>query len=250
MRSLDGQVAIVTGGARGVGRAYCLGLAQEGAAVVVADLVDASDLVREIESTGGRAASIPVDISDQASTESLAAAVVERFGRVDVLINNAAHFRYIEKSNFADIAVEEWDKAFAVNVRGSWLCARAVYPQMQRQQSGRIINISSMVVWRGTPGFLHYSASKAAIIGLTRGLAVEAGKDNIAVNTVVPDFMPHDLEYAAANPGIDQVNVSDRIFKRTQTPEDMVGVVLFLAGPGADFITGQSFLVNGGSRFV
>jgi 3-oxoacyl-[acyl-carrier protein] reductase len=249
MGSLEGKVAIVTGGARGVGQAYCLGLAREGAAVVAADLTPADEVVAQVTSAGGRAASIPVDVSDQASTEALAAETIKRFGRLDILVNNAAHFRYVEKRRFYDIPVDEWDKAFDVNVRGSWLCARAVYPQMQAQHSGRIINISSMVVWRGTPSFLHYLTSKAAIIGLTRGLAVELGADNISVNTVVPDFMPHNLEYAAANPQIDQVNVGDRVFRRTQTPEDMVGTVVFLAGPGADFITGQSIMVNGGSRF-
>jgi 3-oxoacyl-[acyl-carrier protein] reductase len=246
--TLDGRVAIVTGGARGIGRAYGLGLADAGATVVVADLIDGGPVVTEIEGAGGVAASIGVDVSDLASTESLARTTVERFGRIDILVNNAAYFRYVEKHPMADIPIEEWDRAFAVNVRGSWLCARAVLPTMRRQGSGRIINVSSMTVWKGTPGFLHYVASKAAIIGLSRAMAVELGADNITVNTVVPDFIPHDLENQA-DPVIDQRNVADRVLRRTQRPEDMVGAVVFLAGPGAEFMTGQSLLVNGGSRF-
>jgi 3-oxoacyl-[acyl-carrier protein] reductase len=126
--------------------------------------------------------------------------------------------------------------------------SRAVYPAMREQGGGRIINISSMTVWKGTPGFAHYVSSKAAILGLTRALAVEMGEAGVTVNTVVPDFIPHDLENQS-DPAIDERNVRDRVFKRTQTPQDMVGIVVFLAGPGAAFITGQSFLVNGGARF-
>src|SRR5439155_6413284 len=154
--------------------------------------------------------------ADKASTERMAKAAVERFGRIDILVNNAAHFRHVQKSVFDEIDVEEWDKAFDVNVRGTWLCARAVYPRMREQRYGRIINVSSMTVFEGTPAFLHYVASKSAIIGLTRALAVEVGQYNIAVNTVVPSYIPHDL-WRPQN--VDEVNVGMRIFKRTQVPE-------------------------------
>lgn len=249
MGTLDGQVAIVTGGARGIGLAYCRGLAAEGAHVVVADLAEAPEVVDELTASGGTAMTVAVDVSDEAATEAMARAVQERFGRIDVLVNNAGHFRYAQRGSFVDIGVDEWDKAFAVNVRGTWLCAKAVYPQMRAQGSGRIINVSSMTVWKGKEGFLHYVASKSAIVGLTRALASEIGGDNIAVNTVVPEYIPHDLEYAAAAPIIDEKVIAQRVFKRTQVPDDMVGIVVFLAGPGAAFITGQSFLVNGGTHF-
>jgi 3-oxoacyl-[acyl-carrier protein] reductase len=249
MGSLEGTVSIVTGGARGIGRAYCLGLAREGSAVVVADLGDATPVVEEIEAAGGQAIGVKVDVSRASDTEAMAGAAVQRFGRIDLLVNNAAHFRYVKRGPFTEIPEDEWDKAFAVNVRGTWLCCRAVYPVMQRQGSGRIVNVSSMTVWKGKDGFLHYVASKSAIVGLTRALAREVGPDNIAVNTVVPEYIPHDLEYAQEMPFIDEKVVAERIFKRTQTPEDMVGIVLFLAGPGADFVTGQSILVNGGTWF-
>jgi NAD(P)-dependent dehydrogenase (short-subunit alcohol dehydrogenase family) len=248
MGSLDGRVAIVTGGARGIGRAYAMGLAAEGAAVVVADLLPGDPVVAEIEAAGGRAASIEVDVSDRESTEQLARSTAERFGRIDILVNNAAYFRYVVKHPLEDIPIEEWDRAFAVNVRGTWLCTRAVLPAMRAQQDGRVINVSSMTAWKGTPGFAHYVASKAAIIGLTRAMASELGRDNITVNTVVPDFIPHDLENQA-DPAIDQRNVADRVLKRTQQPQDMVGTVVFLAGPGAAFMTGQNLIVNGGARY-
>jgi NAD(P)-dependent dehydrogenase (short-subunit alcohol dehydrogenase family) len=248
MTSLEGQVAIVTGGARGIGFAYASGLGAEGSAVVLVDLIDGSPAVDRLRDSGVDALAVTADVSDQTATERVVDLTLERYGRIDVLVNNAAWFRYIEKRPFTDIDVDEWDKAFAVNVRGSWLMSRAVYPAMRDASGGRIINVSSMTVWKGVPGFAHYVASKAAIIGLTRALAVEMGPAGVTVNTVVPDFIPHDIENQS-DPAIDERNVRDRIFKRTQTPEDMVGIVVFLCGPGAAFITGQSFLVNGGARF-
>jgi 3-oxoacyl-[acyl-carrier protein] reductase len=247
---LDGRVAIVTGGARGIGRAYCLGLAREGATVAAADLADASQVVEEIESDGGRAIAVEVDVSDPDSTERLAAATVAAFGRVDVLVNNAAYYTTIQRGPFEELSVEEWDKAFAVNVRGSWLCARAVAPHMRRRGYGKIINISSMTVADGTPGFLHYVTTKAAVIGLTRALARELGGDNISVNTITPDYIPHDVEYAAQQPDwLDEWIESDRCFRRKQVPEDMIGTVVYLASSACDFVTGQNIAVNGGRRF-
>lgn len=247
---LSGKVAIVTGGARGIGRAYCLGLASRGCQVAVADLSSGTAVVDEIRGAGGSAMSVETDVSDHNSVERMAIAVHERLGRIDFLINNAGHFRYASRGlPFEDIEVAEWDRSFAVNVRGTWLSSRAVVPYMKSLGSGRIVNVSSQVVWRGTPGFLQYVAAKSAIIGLTRSLATELGEFNIGVNAVAPDWIPHDLEYAVAHPEIDERIVSRRAFKRTQVPEDMVGIVLFLVGPGSGFITGQTFLVNGGSLY-
>jgi 3-oxoacyl-[acyl-carrier protein] reductase len=247
--SLEGRVAIVTGGAQGIGRAYCLGLAAEGARVMVADLQDSTPVVEEIRRAGGEADSVRVDVSRLDSTRDMARATAERFGRIDVLVNNAGYFMQIKRGPWDEITEEEWDRVFAVNVKGVWLSCLAVVPYMKEQRYGKIINISSNTVWRGVPGFLHYVASKSAILGLTRALAREVGEYDIAVNTVAPEYIPHDPEYAKQYPQIDEMVIAQRCFKRTQTPEDMVGTIVYLAGPGSDFVTGQSFLVNGGSSF-
>jgi 3-oxoacyl-[acyl-carrier protein] reductase len=246
---LEERVVIVTGGARGIGRTYSLALAREGAKVMIADISDGSDVVEEIGREGGEADSIQVDVSDQQSTENMAKATAERFGRIDVLINNAGYFTTIERGPWTKWTVEEWDHCFAVNVRGVWLCCLAVYPYMKEQKYGKIINITSNVVWRGVPNFLHYVASKSALLGLTRSLAREVGDDNIGVNAVAPEFITHDPDVASKYGALEDMVVASRVFKRKQTPEDMVGIILFLAGPESDFITGQSFLVNGGSFF-
>ena len=246
---LDGQVVIVTGGAGGIGSAYCRGLAAEGASLVVADLVDGSGMVAEAEELGAKAISVRVDVSDVASTEAMAAATVDAFGRIDALVNNAAFYLAITQGPMEEISPEEWDLCFAVNVKGSWLCARAVAPTMRAQKSGKIVNIASMTVNDGTPGFLHYVASKAAIWGLTRSLARELGDDGISVNTLTPDYIPHDAEYAAKQPHVDGLITARRAFKRTQIPDDMVGTLLYLVSPWSDFVTGQNIWVNGGSGF-
>jgi NAD(P)-dependent dehydrogenase (short-subunit alcohol dehydrogenase family) len=248
MGRLDGRVAIVTGGARGIGRAYCLGLSAEGARVTVADLIDGEPVVKEIVDGGGEAIALHVDVSDAASTEAMARKTAEAFGRIDVLINNAAYFKQVKRGPFDEIDVEEWDRAFAVNVRGAWLCARAVFPYMREQGSGRIINIASNTVWKGVTGFLHYVTSKAALVGMTRSLAREVGDHNIAVNTVAPDFIP-DEDMLRTRGSHDQEVIAQRCFKRRQVPEDMVGTVVYLSGPDSDFVTGQSILVNGGAWF-
>jgi NAD(P)-dependent dehydrogenase (short-subunit alcohol dehydrogenase family) len=248
--ALSGQVAIVTGAAGGLGRAYALELARHGCQVAVADLAPATAVSAEIAAAGGTAFPVEVDVSDRQSTQAMAEAVHRWFGHLDILVNNAGYFRHARRGMpLEDITVEEWDRAFAVNVRGTWLCVRAVVPFMKQQRRGRIINVSSQTAWIGTPGFLHYVASKSAVVGLTRCMATELGEHNIAVNTVVPDLIPHDLEYARSHPELDQRVVARRVFKRTQVPDDMTGLVVFLAGPWSAFITGQSFLVNGGSFY-
>jgi len=245
---LAGRVSIVTGGAQGIGRAYCLGLAAEGSVVVVADLTDGSTVADEIEAVGGRALAVQVDVSDPSATRDMATRVVSEFDRIDVLVNNAAYFKQARRGPFTDIEPDEWDRAFHVNVRGTWLCSLAVHPHMKARGYGKIINISSNTPFKGVPGFLHYTSSKSAIVGLTRALAREVGPDGIAVNTVAPDFIP-DEDMLRTRASDAAVVLAERCFQRTQTPEDMVGIVVFLAGPASDFITGQSFLVNGGALF-
>ncbi len=169
-------VALITGAAKGIGRAYALGLANAGYAVVVADIVDPAPVVAEVEAAGGIALGVTVDVSDRASADAMAQATLDAFGRIDALINNAAIFSSIRKKAFDELNVEEWDEVFAVNVRGTWLCARAVAPTMKERHYGKIVNVSSMTVPSGIPLFLHYVSSKAAIVGLTRALARELGE--------------------------------------------------------------------------
>ena len=238
--------AIVTGGARGLGRAYCVALAEAGFDVVVSDLLDTQETVSEIEAGGARAIGVHADISSAADNEALAAAATDAFDTIDVLINNAAYFSETTRGAFDEVSQTEWDRTFEVNVRGVWLTCCAVYPQMKKQGSGKIINISSNTCFKGTVGFPHYVASKSAIIGLTRCLSQELGPDGITVNTVSPDLIPNpSLRPTDANS--DQFVVAGRAIKRTQVPEDMVGTILYLAGRGSDFVTGQNLLVNGGA---
>lgn len=244
------EVVIVTGGAKGLGRTYCLALAQSGYRVAVADITDPTQVVDEIATAGGQALGVRVDISDPVATENMAASVVARWNRIDALINNAGYFTAIHKKRFDELTVEEWDLAQAVNVRGTWLCCRAAFPYMKAAGSGKIINTSSMTVPSGIPGFLHYVASKAAIVGLTRALAREVGEYGITVNTLSPDYIPHDADYANRQPrGMAETLAAMRCIPRDQRPEDMVGTVLHLVGHGSDFVTGQNFYVNGGRLF-
>jgi NAD(P)-dependent dehydrogenase (short-subunit alcohol dehydrogenase family) len=250
MGLFDGKVAIVTGAAMGIGQAYAQAFAAEGASVVIADIADLGETTRLIEDAGSRILALDVDVTDLESTERLAAAVGSEYGRIDVLVNNAAVYRTLKLLPFDQLPVAEWDKVFAVNTRGPWLCARAVFPHMKEQRSGKVINISSMTAFKkytlpDDQGFLHYVASKAAVTGLTRGLSIEMGPYNICVNTVVPEYIPTGIW----GDEVDGFVMDEKILKRTQTPQDMVGVVLFLAGKGSDMITGQTIMVNGGSIF-
>ena len=233
------DAVVVTGAASGLGAVYCRELAAAGYTVVGADLAPVDDVDLAVE----------VDVTDRASTEELARHVVERFGRIDALVNNAAVYSTIVKKPFEEISDDEWDRVLAVNVKGAWLCARAVAPAMRRQGRGKIVNVSSTTVPTAPPGFAHYVASKAAIVGLTRALARELGADGICVNTLTPDYIAFDRDYDNRQPEMASTLAAQRIFAREQTPEDMVGALLFLLGPGSDFVTGQNISVNGGRAF-
>ena len=242
-------VAIVTGAAKGLGRAYAVALAREGWSVVVADVLDAGPVAHEISQFGATAHVVPTDVSDEASTGALAEATLERFGRIDALVNNAAIFTSIEKKPFDELSVAEWDRMFEVNVRGTWLCCRAVAPAFKAARAGHIVNVSSMTVPGGIPYFLHYVASKAAVVGLTRALARELGEWGVAVNAIAPDYVPHDAEYDSQQPEMAAALARQRCFQRDMTADDLVGTLLYLVGPGAAFVTGQTLFVNGGRLF-
>jgi len=234
-------VVVVTGAGGGLGRVYCRALAEAGWTVVAADLAET-----EVE---GADLAVAVDVSDRASTEGLAARTLDRFGRVDALVNNAAFYSAIVKKPFEELEDEEWDRCFAVNVRGSWLCSRAVAPAMKEQRRGKIVNVASMTVPTAPPGFAHYISSKAAIVGLTRALARELGPYGVNVNTLTPDYIAFDREYDNRQPQMAPALAAQRAFAREQQPEDMVGTLLWLLGPGSDFVTGQDVWVNGGRAF-
>ena len=251
MGRLESKVAIVTGGAHGIGRAYCLGLAKESAKIAVVDLdLDAAEEVaRTIGEQGGEAVAIYADVSSEASTIAMAAAAAEALGSVDILVNNAAVFEQVPMSrvSFMEVSAEEWDRLMAVNLKGPWLCTRAVFPYMKERGGGKIINISSGTVWGGNPTRPHYVASKAGVMGLTRNLARELGEYGINVNTIQPgSTLTDDLP-----PGADleqrERAVQPRAIKRIQVPADLVGAVVFLASADSDFMTGQIVTVDGGA---
>jgi NAD(P)-dependent dehydrogenase (short-subunit alcohol dehydrogenase family) len=247
--TLDERVSIVTGASRHLGRAYALGLAAAGSAVVVADLLDPEPVAAEIREAGGQAIAVSIDVTDRSTLEAMAKLAVDTYGRIDALVNNAGYFKDVTRGPLEDIDIDEWDRSFDINVRGTWLATRAVVPVMKQANYGKIINVGSTTCLNGIPGFLHYVSAKAAIFGMTRAMARELGDFNICVNTLNPDLIP-DEQMLLENPANNERAVAGRCLKRTETPDDMVGSVVFLCGPGSDFITGQSMNVNGGNVFV
>jgi NAD(P)-dependent dehydrogenase (short-subunit alcohol dehydrogenase family) len=247
MGKLDGKVAIVTGAALGIGPYYARGLAAEGAKVAIIDVEPADRIVAEIKAAGGTAMSMVGDVSDGAAVKKFTAAVENAYGGVHILINNASLAR-MGRLSVTELSTEEWDRYFAVNVRGMFLCVQAVVPIMQRQNYGKIVNISSGTVWNGPPMMLHYVSTKGAILGMTRALASELGKDGIRVNAIAPgltstDYIGGRNDYADYR----QAMANTRSIKREEMPEDLVGTCLFFASPDSDFVTGQCLIVDGGA---
>jgi len=244
---LKGKVAIVTGGGRCLGKAFCLKLAEEGAKVVVVDVIDTTGTVKEIEDRNGAAIGLKVDVSKEEDTQRMAEETVAKFGRIDVLVNNAAIFYGLERKSFQDISTEEWDRLMAVNVKGQWLCAKAVAPEMKKQGKGKIINVASNVAFTGHVGFLHYLTSKAAILGLTRGLAGELGEHGICVNSLCPGMAMTEARrlYTTDELALERAR-KEQLIRRPQQPEDLVGIVAFLASDESDLMTGQTVVVDGG----
>ena len=253
MARLDGRVAIVTGGAKGIGRHYSVALAREGARVMIADIADGSELAAEIAKTHGAnsVTSATVDVSDEASVTELVGTTLARFGKIDILVNNAAVYSQLEEQEFTEIDTAVWDRVMAVNVRGPFLMAKHVVPHMRSRGYGKIINIGSGTAARGIPHMLHYVTSKGAVASFTRALSRELGAHNICVNTLAPGFTISD-SVVEQNPGhlrsAREPAIQRRALKRDEVPEDVVGTLIFLASAESDFITGQTLAVDGGAN--
>ena len=242
---LSGRTVIVTGAATGIGQAFALGCSAQGANVVVADLGPADETMAAIETAGGKAHYAHTDVSDDASVRQMAEQAVQRFGRIDGLVNNAAYFREVKLTEFEQIDPAVWDRIFQVNVKGVWLCSKAVMPAMREQKSGSIVNIASVVAVAGQPGYLHYVASKGAVLSMTKGLAKEVGPHGVRVNVIAPGFVITD---ATKNRPVEwqQSFLKARAISREQRPDDLVGTALYLLSDLAGFVSGQTIVVDGG----
>ncbi|MDX3896126.1 glucose 1-dehydrogenase [Pusillimonas sp.] len=248
---LSNKVAVVTGGAMGIGYAICEHLAGEGARIVVADRANAGQAAEKLKSRGFDAIGVDADVSSESDTENIAAAALDAYGALDVLVNNAAIFSTIQQKPFDQLSVQDWRSILDVNVIGQFLCCRAVLPAFRKQGGGRIINISSGVAFKGNPNMLHYVATKGAVVSMTRAMATELGEDNVLINSVAPGFTLS--EGVLKNPELaersSQFSIKGRALRRDMLPNDVVGAVAFFAGPGSSFITGQTLVVDGGAYF-
>ena len=250
-RFKDGEVAIVTGAAQGIGAAYAKTLAAEGAKVAVCDVLDPTNTVNIIKQAGGEAIGMKTDVTDDKQLNELVSKTVGQWGRVDILVNNAAIFAQLKMQKFMDIPEDEWDRVLKVNVRGVFQCVKAVVPEMKKRKYGKIINIASGTVFKGTPMMLHYVTSKGAVVAMTRALARELGPDRITVNAVAPGLILSDT--VQANPDITSFQeapvMQARSLKRDAFPDDVEGTVVFLASDDSAFMSGQTLVVDGGSVF-
>src|SRR5262245_57492687 len=252
MARLAGRTAVVTGGAKGIGRHYSLALAAEGARVMIADIADGTAVAQEIAGKHGAnsVASAIADVGDESSVKDLVAATMERFGKIDVLVNNAALFAPLQETKCTEIDAELWDKVMAVNLRGPFLMVKHVAPHMIAQGYGKIINIGSGTAFRGIPWMLHYVTSKGGIMAFTRALARELGEHGIRVNTLAPGFTLSDT-VMRENPGHVETArdraVQSRSLRRDEHPQDLLGALVFLASAESDFVTGQTLAVDGGN---
>jgi 3-oxoacyl-[acyl-carrier protein] reductase len=246
---LAGRTVIVTGGGQGIGEAYAHAFAEAGCNVVVADIDggNATSVARDIAGNTNRAIATETDVSDEAATLAMAEAALDAYGRIDVLINNAALYTNVTRAIFDELSVEEWKRVMDVNVTGSFLCARAVVPAMRKQSWGRIVNISSSTVAMGRPTFLHYVTSKAAVVGMTRSMAREIGGDGITVNCIMPGLTDTGIEATGVDEDVRDLIVRMQAIPRREVPQDLVGTLLYLASDASGFVTGQTIAVDGGT---
>jgi 3-oxoacyl-[acyl-carrier protein] reductase len=251
--SLTGKVAIVTGAARGLGKEYAVRLAAEGAAVVAGDVRDCSETAAAIETAGGQGLGCTLDVTDGASCEAAVKVAEERFGRLDILVNNAALYGGLKGGRFESLDTEEWDRCMAVNVTGIWNCCKAAVGAMREAGGGSIINISSLAAVYGLPFALHYAVSKAAVIGMTRSLARELGRDWIRVNAIAPSAVMTEGTEEFFGDKLDRakdVIAESQTLQRNLETEDLAGTVVYLAGDASKFVTGQTIMVDGGTVYL
>lgn len=248
--NFDNKVVIVTGAARGLGQEYARQFARLGARVVACDLRDCGDTLAAIESEGAEGLALNTDVTSAESTKNMATAAIDAFGGIDVLVNNAALYGSLTFAPFDKLDESEWDSAMDVNVKGVWQCCKAVVPSMREREGGAIVNISSLAATYGMPNGLHYTASKAAVIGITRGLAREIGRFNIRVNTVAPNVVNTDATrevFGEKRDKIVEVTLSQQAVRKPLETEDIVGTVLFLSSDMSKLTTGQTLMVDGGT---
>lgn len=249
MAGLEGRAVIVTGGAQGIGATYAAALAAAGARVAVCDLRAPEATVAAVRAAGGEAIGEACDVTDAAAVGRLVAGTVRAFGRIDGLVNNAAIFASLRPRPFQEFGSDEFDAVMRVNVRGTFECIRAVLPVMQAQGYGKIVNVASGTVFKGTPMMLPYVSSKGAVIALTRAVAREVGTHGIRVNCIAPGLTMS--EGLVGNPDypaeVVRRTVATRCLERDQQPEDLTGALAFLLSAESDFMTGQTLVVDGGS---
>lgn len=247
---LEDKVVIVTGGSRGLGQAYAIEAARLGAKVVAGDILDCSDTIRLIEANGGTAIGVNLDVTDMDTVTAMAESAVDAFGGINVLINNAALYGGLTGGRFDMLDEDEWDRTMSVNVKGIWKCCKAVVPHLRTAGGGSIVNVASLAATYGLPFALHYTTSKAAVIGMTRALARELGRNEIRVNAIAPtavltegtaEFFGDKTDSAM------EVIKNDQSLKRNPVPADMVGTVMWLASDASGFVTGQTIAIDGGT---
>ena len=248
MGRLDGRVAIVTGSGRGIGAEYAKALAAEGAKVTVTDIVDTETTVNIIKQAGGEAMGVRCDVTRPDDVTALVSETVDAFGKLDIMVTNAALFADLKQRSFLEIDEDEWDRVMQVNTRGVFTCAKAAVTEMKKNGYGKIVNIASGTVFKGTPMLLHYVSSKGAMVAFTRALAREVGDDGITVNCIAPGLtmsekVVNDPQWTAVKDN----NTATRALKREEVPEDLLGTVVFFSSAESDFITGQTLVVDGGS---